>query len=57
MKTGEQLNICRGKKKKKNRIPDYAVPDHAQKIYVQELQLWLDNGWLLPYLEDKLGPP
>ena len=24
---------------------------------MQELHTWIDNGWLVPYPEDKLGPP
>ena len=38
----------------KNRVPKYAVPDHARYEYKRELQLWLDNGWLLPCPENEL---
>ena len=33
------------------------MPNHARDEYKRELQLWLDNGWLLPYLKDELGLP
>ena len=29
----------------------------SQDTYKKVLHLCLDNGWLLPYPEDKLGPP
>lgn len=34
----------------KNRIPVYFVPQNNSEDY-KELQLWLDNGWLLLYPE------
>ena len=33
------------------------MPDHTRNEYKREFQLWLDNGWLLPYPKDKLGSP
>ena len=39
------------------RVPEYTIPARARAEYDKELQNWIDNGWLVPYLEDKLGPP
>ena len=39
-----------------NRVPEYTIPARAHAEYEKELQNWIDNGWLAPYLEDKLGP-
>ena len=41
----------------KNRLAEYTIPIHLQEEYNRELQSWIDNGWLLPYPEDELGPP
>ena len=40
-----------------NRVPEYTIPVRARAEYDKELQNWIDNGWLVPYPEDKLGPP
>ena len=40
-----------------NRILEYTIPAKACAEYDKELQTWIDNGWLVPYPEDKLGPP
>ena len=40
-----------------NRVPEYTIPVKARAEYDKELQNWIDNGWLVPYPEDKLGPP
>ena len=40
-----------------NRVPEYNIPVRARAEYDKELQNWIDNGWLVPYPEDKLGPP
>ena len=40
-----------------NRVPEYTIPARARAEYDKELQNWIDNGWLVPYPEDKLGPP
>lgn len=37
-------------------MPKYTVPNAVQDKYKKELQLWLDNEWLLPYLESEIGP-
>ena len=39
-----------------NRVPEYTIPSRARAEYDKELQKWIDNGWLVPYPEDKLGP-
>ena len=40
-----------------NRVPEYTIPVRARAEYDEELQNWIDNGWLVPYPENKLGPP
>ena len=40
-----------------NRVPEYTIPVRACAEYDKELQNWIDNGWLVPYPEDKLEPP
>ena len=40
-----------------NRLPEYTISARARAEYDKELQNWIDNGWLVPYPEDKLGPP
>ena len=39
-----------------NRVPEYTIPEWARAEYDEELQNWIDNGWLVPYPEDKLAP-
>ena len=39
-----------------NRVPENTIPARARAEYDKELQNWIDNGWLVPYPEDKLGP-
>ena len=39
-----------------NQTPEYTVPEHVQKDYNCELQIWIHNGRLIPYLEKELGP-
>ena len=39
-----------------NRVLEYTIPARARAEYDKELQNWIDNGWLVPYPEDKLGP-
>ena len=38
-----------------NRVPEYTIPARAHAEYDKEQQNWIDNGWLVPYPEDKLG--
>ena len=40
-----------------NRVPECTIPARACAEYDKELQNWIDNGWLVPYPEDKLGHP
>ena len=39
------------------RVSEYTIPVRACAEYDKELQNWIDNRWLVPYPEDKLGPP
>ena len=41
----------------KNRLSEYPTPKQHQGEYELELQAWIQNGWLIPYPENKLGPP
>ena len=41
----------------KNRLSEYPTPKRLQGEYEQELQAWIQNGWLIPYLENELEPP
>ena len=40
-----------------SRVPEYTITARANAEYDEELQNWIDNAWLVPYPEDKLGPP
>ena len=40
----------------KNTRHEYAVPPEARQRYEEELQDWIDRGWLQSYDEDKYGP-
>ena len=40
----------------KNRFSEYPSSKQLQGEYEQELQAWIQNGWLIPYLESQLGP-
>ena len=40
-----------------NKVPEYLVSAQVRQEYCQELETWLNNGWLLPYPEEELGPP
>lgn len=41
----------------RNQVEAYSVPREARDMYEEELQKWIDDGWLLPYDERKYGPP
>ena len=41
----------------KNRLAKYPIHKRLQGEYEQELQAWIQNGWLIPYAESELGPP
>ena len=40
-----------------NCVQEYAVPCHAREAYENEILQCQRNGWLLPYSEEKHGPP
>ena len=40
-----------------NKVPEYPMSAQVQQEYRHELEMWLNNGWLLPYPEEELGPP
>ena len=40
-----------------NKVPEYPVSAQLRQEYRHELETWLNNGWLLPYPEEELGPP
>ena len=39
------------------RLSEYPPPVLLREQFEEELQAWIDGGWLRPYPEDKLGPP
>ncbi|XP_064106974.1 uncharacterized protein LOC135215948 [Macrobrachium nipponense] len=39
-----------------NEVKAYSVPQEAKDLYESELQRWVNDGWLLPYDENKYGP-
>ena len=41
----------------KNRLSEYPTPKRLQGEYEWELQAWIKNGRVIPYLESELGPP
>uniref|UniRef100_A0A5S6QCD8 RNase H domain-containing protein n=1 Tax=Trichuris muris TaxID=70415 RepID=A0A5S6QCD8_TRIMR len=40
-----------------NAIHEYPPAPNVRTEYEEELNLWVQNGWLIPYDEGKLGPP
>ena len=40
-----------------NTIPGYAVSTKNRAAFEEELQMWIDNGWLISYIQERLGPP
>ena len=40
----------------KNGTAQYSVPETARQAYDEELQLWIQEGWLQPYDEQTDGP-
>ncbi|KAG0727855.1 hypothetical protein GWK47_033755 [Chionoecetes opilio] len=40
----------------RNTVEAYSVPPEARDLYEEELQKWIEDGWLLPYDEHKYGP-
>ena len=43
--------------KLENRISGYLVSSELREEYERELQAWMDNGWSLPYIDEKFSPP
>ena len=41
----------------KNGLSEYPTPKRLQGEYKQGLQAWIQNGCLIPYSENELGPP
>ena len=41
----------------RNQIAEYKIPDNIKGEYERELQVWIMNGWLIPYPQEQLGPP
>ena len=39
------------------KAPEYPMFTQVQQEYHHELETWLNNGWLLPYPKEELGPP
>ena len=39
-----------------DKVPDYPISAQVSQEYCRELEMWLNNGWLLPYPEEELGP-
>ena len=40
----------------RNRLREYPALKQLREEYDRELQTWIDNGWLLLYPDDELGP-
>ena len=40
-----------------NGVSEYIVVVEIWEDHEQELWTWMSNGWLVPYPEEKLGPP
>ena len=40
-----------------NGVLEYPIVTEIQKDYEWELHMGISNGWLMLYLEEKLGPP
>lgn len=39
-----------------NKVDAYNVSEQVREQYEEELQTWIQDGWLLPYDENKYGP-
>lgn len=37
-------------------LAEYRVPDRISDAYEWELHAWIEDVWLIPYREHKLGP-
>ena len=40
-----------------NSVAEYHVPCQIRAAYEKELRTWINDGWLIPYPYEKLGPP
>ena len=40
-----------------NKVAEYLIVAKIREDYEQELCTWMNNGWLVPYKEEELGPP
>ena len=40
-----------------NKVPEYPMSAQVQQEYCHEVEMWLNNGWLLPYSEEEFSPP
>ena len=49
--SGDQLPVSL-----KNRLSEYPTPERLQGEFEQELQAWIQNSWLILYMESELGP-
>lgn len=38
-------------------ISEYPVSSELWEDYERELQIWMDNCWLLAYIHEMFGPP
>ena len=43
--------------KLQSRISEYPVSRKMKEEYERELQTWIDNSWLLPYIDEEFDPP
>ena len=43
--------------KLRNSVAEYPVSANVRIAYEQELYAWIKDGWLIPYPNQKLGPP
>uniref|UniRef100_A0A5S6R5T4 Reverse transcriptase domain-containing protein n=1 Tax=Trichuris muris TaxID=70415 RepID=A0A5S6R5T4_TRIMR len=41
----------------RNTMEEYPPAEEARTAYEEELDTWIDNGWLVPYNEEEFGPP
>ena len=40
-----------------NKVREYRIPKEAEQEYDREVSKWIQNGWLVPYCEEKYGKP
>ena len=43
--------------KLENKAVEFLVPKQLREEFNNELQTWIDNGWMIPYPEEECGPP